>query len=124
MINKRLSIGGKPLSIKKLSAAEALQSLAMYKKLTQKLAQEDMDSELLQAICENAVLGYFSIYDKEERAFHSPEQVLDQLSLDELAQIYHTYTSAFSVGYRDAFQENTEEYFSERPLPEAKGDFK
>lgn len=95
MGTQEIMLAGHSLQMKQLSAWESVQCMALCDALVEERAQDDMDPKLLRAVCENAVLGYSCIYDGEKPYFDSPEQVMGVLSLDELAEIYHRYQSAY-----------------------------
>ncbi|WP_143530252.1 hypothetical protein [Massiliimalia massiliensis] len=86
-----IRLGEKEYRMKALSCEEVLESLSLCERLTGELWQEDMSRELVTAMCENAVLGYLSIYDGERAAFHSAREVLQKLTLEELTRIFDTY---------------------------------
>ena len=90
-MQKNITLDGKSYSLLKLSAAEALECIELEKQFRNSFAPKDSNPELADALCENAVLGYFCVLDGKKRAFSSPMEVLKKLSLDALAKIYEEY---------------------------------
>ena len=95
MRDKTIRIMGEPRRLKQLSCEEALEGETLCARLREELWREDMPEELLDAICEHAVLGYLCLYDGERRVFASARQVLQRLTLEELIRLYDAYALAF-----------------------------
>lgn len=87
---------GKERRLKALSCEEVLEGEAACSQLKEALWRDDMPEELLDAICEHAVVGYLSVYDGENRLFPSAREVLRALSLEDLIRVYDSYAAAFS----------------------------
>lgn len=81
--------------LKKLSAEEILESLLLEEKLEEELMRRDFDRELTKALCEYGVLCYLTIYDGDKRHFSSPRDVLKNLTISELADVYDAYIEKF-----------------------------
>ena len=78
-----------------LSCEDVLNSLTLCEELKNELWKEDMSQELVTAMCENAVLGYLSVFQGDKNLFESPKKVLQTLSLDDLILIFETYVQSF-----------------------------
>ncbi len=94
-MQKTIILDGKSYLLKKLSATDALECISLEKQFRKEFAPKDADPKLTEALCENAVLGYFCVFDDGKKAFSSPLEVLKTLSLDAIATIYEEYC-AFS----------------------------
>lgn len=77
--------------LKRLSALEVVECLACADRLEQELQIEDSNPELVRALCEYGALGYCTVYREGRRAFDSARQVLERLTLDQLADLYGAY---------------------------------
>lgn len=91
-----IQLGGQYYEMRELSCEQVIVSLGRCEAMQQADWPFDLDKELLRAMCENAVLGFESIYTGEKKRFASPDEVLKTLSLSEPANIFDTYSTAFS----------------------------
>ncbi len=91
-----IRLGGRYCQMKELSCEQMIESLNRCEALFQSYWLPDLNPDLLRAMCENAVLGFESLYQEGERVFSSPEEVLKTLTLSELADIFDVYDAALS----------------------------
>lgn len=79
-----------------LTGLELLKFRRDVGKLFEKLCGEQLEPDLLERICECAVLGFYCLTDPNGKSvFSSPEEVLDNLSLRSLVSIPEEYEQRF-----------------------------
>lgn len=87
--------------LRKLSAREILTIGALAKSLEEELLLEDFDRELTALLCEYAAFCCLTVEVDGGRKFLSPREVLEECSLEELADTYEEYCRLYVEGDAD-----------------------
>lgn len=84
------------VNLQELSGLELLQYHREIGKLFEKLSGEQFEPDLLERLCECAVLGFYSLKDENgAAAYSSPEEVLRTIPFRELVKIPEEYELCF-----------------------------
>ena len=89
--------------LRKLSASEVLQLEKMANELEQEMLLEDFNQELTKTLCEYAAFCCLAVEIGGERRFLTPRAVLEECSLEELADYYERYCALYVKEDADAF---------------------
>ena len=82
-------------SLRRLSAKETLLVERMALELQQEMMLEDFDPELTTLLCEYAAFCWLAVETGGGRRFLSPRAVLEECSLEQLADYYETYCAEY-----------------------------
>lgn len=100
--------------LRELSALEALNAMKEAEKLFDTYREDGYDLVLLRGMCEYAAILSYALCIGDGRAFATPKEVLQQLSIRQLAFWGQTYES----DYPEEGEESVNENF---PLPDERG---
>lgn len=90
-----------------MNARRSLESYTSYSRMIGKLCAMGCDLDTAKAMGENATICAFSIFDKHgKQVFCDADEVLDSLTLSEIAQYVEKYRSAESEGFEFGFNDN------------------
>ncbi len=96
-MSEKIIIRSIEYDIKELSSLETLEAINLAQKFKEEIFSDsktsDYNAELVEVLCEFSVLSYYCLLMDNVKAFSSPLNVLQTLSIDDLCDVYDTYSN-------------------------------